>query len=898
MSRNLIGYFGGKPNCTQYSVKFITDDSIPLSNYNEIYLAGNSPFVVTYDTNKTPFEPIRFSRASINVVASEYFFDIFSEEAQGTKVVLTNETDNRVEWVGYLTTNLLNMPQDHCNYDQFSLEAEDCLSTLEHYDYKLQNTSKSIVSFRQIMAQIANKCGQLTDMYITMSLMRSNGTYIEPGSLKISEQNFFSSDTDEPWSLKEVLTELCRYLGYTAMQYRTTLYLFDFQSNADKSWASTTDINLTNNCFKYQKSSNWNSYSQGSYTSLAKGITLRDGIVMGTGNDISLETLYNKVQVKDSFYEIDHFIPDMFKDEYLTNRQGDFWKCNQIGSSWTFKYISKRGRPKDEEKSEGDYVHYIRKFNHKNYTSIYRNTSTLAEVVINDFMQITGVDYDLQQDTQTSTGRYTIRATFTNTAEVQHTIHANAELKYDWWDGYHQMPDYNSDSDSTTFTLGRNGTSTSSRTITLTCETWWDGDYQASSNYDAWYTIDNGTKTYGFSNVSDDTKNYIGATITDVATFDKPMDTNNYLYETESDISFDRYLMIHQCDKPTRQHPYAFWLFTTDLTPLKDSQIESVYPAIMKLNSGYTNPFLYSDNAYLYLDATAVFERYNVEWMNKDWTDENTNMNGLGLFRKTSSITTITPALIFKLKLGNKYWSSQSGWTTTDSCFVVKLGTDKTDEDDVDFTGWWNEEHPVLNNVEWTDWSGARGYKIPLEVGLDMNQPIVFQVHMPSKMQVVNTDYAHDGMNNYCWVKDLKIGFATKGKDIYDNSDVLYENVINSGSVNTLSEITCKFTTYPGEGMHSYSSVGLDSGLLNNIIRLGLDGVANKPEENIIKAYSNQYSSPTIKQNFTLNMTATPISMVKDPVLGKYFNILGGEIDYAAGSQRLTLIEVKPWALQ
>ena len=247
--------------------------------------------------------------------------------------------------------------------------------------------------------------------------------------------------------------------------------------------------------------------------------------------------------------------------------------------------------------------------------------------------------------------------------------------------------------------------------------------------------------------------------------------------------------------------------------------------------------------------------------------------------------------------IGDKYWSSQTGWTTTDSCFVVNLGTDKTDSDDVDWTGWWNKDHPVLNNVEWTDWAGASGYKIPLNTSLNFAGGIEFDIMMPSKMQDYYDRNQYDGLNNYCWVKDLKIEFTTKDRENYDLSDIIYENIIDSGSVNTLSNVTCKFTTYPGNGQHSYSSVALDGALINNVKRAGLDGVANKCEENIIKAYTNQYSFPTIKQNMTLDLSSTPISRIYDPTLKRYFAILGTEIDYAQGSQRMSLIETRTWSV-
>lgn len=889
MPRNLIGYFNGGSDCRQYSVKIIAN---PTSNtFEEIYLAGESPFVVTYDVSNTPFDPIRTSRASITVVADNKLLDVFSSDAQGTQVILEN--GNSIEWVGYLTPNLLNMPDDLCGYDTFTLEAQDCIYTLDKLYYNTIGEKKSIVTFRQILGQIAERCGLLNEMYIDSSMMRPNGSYIEMGSLTISEQNFFYSDTDNSWTLKQVLEEICRYLGYTAMQYKDSLYLYDMQSHSEFTWQTDRDATMIMNGFKYQKSTNWNSYYQGSYP-FSRGITLRQDIVRGTGADISLETIYNKVQVKDSFYEIDHFIPDFYDDTLLKNRYGEFWNCKSMVNSGKLRYISKSGTSKKEEKDENEHVYYIRKFNHQDYTPIYRDPITLevADTTESKIIPVSVRNNQVNNDYTTYTGKYTVTGEFRNDDTVSHRVTVKATLTYEWYDGDILSWDSATNTQSSFITIQPGET----KEITVEVETPHHERYDSSAKYDAVYRIDNYTDEYPLNIFADATSKFVGATITDLATFDKPMDNTKYNYETEANINFDRYIMIHQCDKPDRMHPYGEWIFLNPLHVLRDDQIESEFPAIMKLNEGYVNPMIIDSKAYLSIDASAIFERYNLEYINPDWTKDNSNINGLGLFLRTSSVTTIAPCLIFKLKIGNKYWSGQSGWTTTDSCFVVDLGTDKTDKDDADFTKWWNTEHPVLNNVSWTDWAGAKGYKIPLDETLDFGDDIGFWIMLPSKMQKVDTVNQYDGMNNFCWVQDLDVSFHTKEQLNYNLSDVLYENIIDSGSTNTLSDITCKITTYPGDGAHSYSSVGLDGALLKGMKKVGTDGVMNVPEENILKAYVNQYSTPTIKQTMTLQTYINPFSYIMDPTLDdRRFCILGTTIDYKKDSQTLTLCEVKSW---
>jgi hypothetical protein len=84
---------------------------------------------------------------------------------------------------------------------------------------------------------------------------------------------------------------------------------------------------------------------------------------------------------------------------------------------------------------------------------------------------------------------------------------------------------------------------------------------------------------------------------------------------------------------------------------------------------------------------------------------------------------------------------------------------------------------------------------------------------------------------------------------------------------------------------------------MDKVIKLGLDGNPNKCEENIIKAYTNQYAFNTIKQTMTIDSSISPLTKIKDPTLGKYFAILGGEIDYAMGRQKVTMIEMRPWSV-
>ena len=183
-----MGYFGQfkSLNGDTYTVKLGSNAT------SEIKLADN-PFTVTYNTSATPFEPVRTSTATIRIVHNNYLEDILSSQAQGTEVILTR--NDVVMWIGYLTPKIYS--QDYVDeYETIELEAADSISSLQYIDYSPVN-DRGIVSFKTIIDNICNACGNLNGYYWTTS-KKIDSSILTPDLLAVSEQNFFSSDTDEP----------------------------------------------------------------------------------------------------------------------------------------------------------------------------------------------------------------------------------------------------------------------------------------------------------------------------------------------------------------------------------------------------------------------------------------------------------------------------------------------------------------------------------------------------------------------------------------------------------------------------------------------------------------------------------------------------------------------------
>ena len=382
MANNYKGIFFGLDN-KKYQVDIIGN---PESNEYVLFeLAAQSPFVVSYSASNTPFDPVRTSTAQINIVHNDYMEDILSAEAQGIRIQLADTTDydlkdelgNKkqyidiadidsadVKWTGFLTPKIYDAPYRD-EYETYQLEAADCISSLQYIDYALMNEG-GLVGFDEILGQICNACKNLEGFYWTLS-KNVGSSALTPDIVSIVEHNFLYSDTKEPVKLSEVLEETCRYFGFTALQWGTKMYLVDYQY-------------FHSNNKLYCKYYNKNGEPL-SNIYLDSHFTVSEDTYRASDATISFEPVYNKVEVRDSFYTVEEYLPNIFDDAYLTNRQGDFYKALVV------EPLESRGRwPRglgynyeDKKKRDTNYVYRHRYYDHKYWESIYSNIDTGAE---------------------------------------------------------------------------------------------------------------------------------------------------------------------------------------------------------------------------------------------------------------------------------------------------------------------------------------------------------------------------------------------------------------------------------------------------------------------------------------------------------------------------------------
>lgn len=362
---NYKGYFRSVYNDILYSVEFYVNDS---SKPKELILAGDEPFVVVYNTSDTPFDGIRNSTATIKILSDHYFEDILPNKAKDVKVYLKNEDTGEIVWCGYLTPKIYDMGYTEC-HEEIELEASDCISMLQHIEYKQYTNNKGIVTFKNIVDRICSETELLDGYYFPQTKYLSEGNTLALNELVISEHNFYSSDLEDIWSMQEVLEEICKYLGLTCMQLGTKLYFVDYTAyNKLDTYASRF----------FKKVSGFEAnYPITSGALYPATHTITEDDIMGSGANISFEPIYNKIYVNCNMYSVDDFFPNPFDDKYLTNRNGEFYQEIEIEPQTPYKASYPWGsywgsqRYVNEKSSDNEFKFFHRIYEHEYWEGVY-----------------------------------------------------------------------------------------------------------------------------------------------------------------------------------------------------------------------------------------------------------------------------------------------------------------------------------------------------------------------------------------------------------------------------------------------------------------------------------------------------------------------------------------------
>lgn len=140
----------------------------------------------------------------------------------------------------------------------------------------------------------------------------------------------------------------------------------------------------------------------------------------------------------------------------------------------------------------------------------------------------------------------------------------------------------------------------------------------------------------------------------------------------------------------------------------------------------------------------------------------------------------------------------------------------------------------------------------------------------------------------------LSVGFVKQnGSDEDDDSDRIYENVINEDFVTELDEIEMKISSYNQDGA-CYSKVLWDGSLLETMYNIHTES-QKRPEELLITRIINHYAHPNVKLTQPLRYfsTLSPATRLTDQFQpGRTFINAGGTIDYRMNRFDCVMIEI------
>lgn len=789
---NYKGYFMDFEGAL-HSVSFITN---PRSDaYGDIRLAGDSPVVVSYSENEYLYDPIRTSTCTVKVVSSHYLMNLYSGKAQGTQVILRNEDTNTIEWCGFLQPNLYNQGFTEC-IEEIEFEASDCLSTLQYLRYEYfynGNGQPMIVSFKNIVDTIADRC-KLINSYVFTQKLYSNSDESKIFDFKefyISENNFYSEE-GEPWTYQEVLEETCKYFGYVCFQWGDRIYFMDYDKyNSDKSMVG----------YRYVKEDNW--YNR-NYITLSNPNRITEKSIRGTGADISLDDVFNKVSVNCNYYNLEHLLPDLFEDELLTER-------NQM----TLTTVVNRGQ---EIGSKTSYIVY----DHKNIKSHFYKP-IVGESIHEIEVQPTEDEFNKRTFFTDFVGANIVDMYYLNYSDLNGKTFESKE-----WEKYLMISQLN--------------------------RPWCKGPIVGENDTTKYW------ENYNFPIME---------------------------FTQIPQIFIDNHKEVYESNTTTggRVPTTRVGFGTSSSTPNSRPSIntnKSEHYLVIRAEGAFTPFFVES-----YVPENVDEKGFN-KWSNTEYGGYTFDL----IKDTTKKEQNFAPKLTFYLEIPTAGWWDGSKWVDYETWFEVPL--EELHYSDEIWYSWKNTQNKVETNL----FLGISGYKIQLPESMESTAFMQFKIGMPKRFaHVSGGDDNGEAGNAFCFIKNLEMDIVSRNTALLKDEDVCFENVIDDNNVIDGPEWDLKITS-DNNITYSFSTVstkyGEDMVNTTNFRFYDLEGELILPEEAIINKFVNQYSTPTLKENMTVDMSFTPAQMITDTYWGdKDFVIVAQELDFQMCKQQITLLEKK-----
>ena len=292
-----------------YRVDIVTDKGSTTENF----VLGGTPFITQMDSDgKTIYAPIKSSGATIEMLTSTMPFDLYSGRTKGVKVTLTDTTNNRVEWVGYVTPCAYDMGLDE-EKEVIEIECVDGIAVLKDIPYRSAN--KEVDTFLNIVFKCLKRAGCYKNLYETDNVQfTASGSDSIMSKLRVSEANFFDEKDSEAqpddsvaWNCYDVLFEIMQYMGYSLTTDGEDVYILDYDAM----------VKGRTKYFRYSLTGS--SIGNPATVTLSSSQLIDGNSHAENGAKITLDEVYNQVTVIDEFYEIDSLVDGLDSSKNYIN---------------------------------------------------------------------------------------------------------------------------------------------------------------------------------------------------------------------------------------------------------------------------------------------------------------------------------------------------------------------------------------------------------------------------------------------------------------------------------------------------------------------------------------------------------------------------------------------------
>lgn len=308
----LRGKFKDNYSENEYVVDFHVGNTTDVTDIT----LGGTPVVIEQKSEGL-FSPVKSRSVTVEIVSDEYIFDLYTPVARGIRCMIRDSVSEKVIFRGYVVPNVYD--QTFTYLDTITIECVDALSTLKDYKYSVVGAAPVYRKAIDYISEFVSDCGY-KKLYIPEVYDKLNGTANSTAieDVMFSEANFFDDDAEHSaWTKYKILEEILQYLGLSITCYGDEVWCVNYRTN----YTATIQGNSLNYLvydFDENTIIHESNISKTIEIELGSPSTTADyasSFYAGGTSNLSLDSVYNKIEVNDNLYEVDEIAPDVFKED-------------------------------------------------------------------------------------------------------------------------------------------------------------------------------------------------------------------------------------------------------------------------------------------------------------------------------------------------------------------------------------------------------------------------------------------------------------------------------------------------------------------------------------------------------------------------------------------------------